>query len=261
MSLAETDCIYPIWSAPSHVKALFTTRAGGISVGALASLNLGRSVGDDSAAVDENRRRLSVLLGGAPRWMNQVHGVGVAALDEVPPTVPITADAALSRQAKVYCTVTTADCLPVLFSDVDGTLVAAAHAGWRGLAAGVLEQTVSAMHVSGSSVVVFLGPAIGPRAFEVGADVRDVFLANAMPSDRTATEEAFTALPNNIAEKWLADLYALARIRLRRVGVLDPNIAGGTYCTFSDETRFFSHRRESSRGKRSGRMAAVIWRE
>lgn len=240
---APTDWIEPDWPAPLKVKALVTTRNGGVSVGPYASLNLGTLVGDDLQAVAENRARLSARLPSEPKWLQQVHGIDVVQVDRAAGNC--TADAAFTCVAGVVCAVQIADCLPVLFCDRAGTRVAAAHAGWRGLSAGVLEQTVSALGVSPRELMAWLGPAIGPQKFEVGSDVFE-----SLTADDTAAKAAFKSLRE---EKWLADLYALARHRLSRAGM--TSVFGGGLCTFSDPGRFFSHRRD----RVTGRQGAFIW--
>jgi len=238
--------IFPDWPAPARVRAFVTTRAGGVSAGGCASLNLGMRCGDDARSVAENRSRLASRLPCAPVWLRQVHGVAVAdadaahAKDEEPE-----ADAAVARRANTVCAVLVADCMPVLFTDEAASVVAVAHAGWRGLAAGVLEATLDAMRVRPESVLAWLGPAIGPRAYEVGDEVRAAFLARDQ-----AAEQAFT--PTRPGH-WRLDLYRVARQRLAARGV--TRVTGGGFCTYSDRARFFSHRRDN----RSGRMAALAW--
>lgn len=245
---SNKDFIVPVWPVPSNVRALLTTRQGGVSLGPYASLNLGNHVGDDRSAVAANRALLreSLAGGGDPVWLEQVHGtrvVDAASCSPVDP--PAQADASFSREPGVVCTVMTADCLPVLFCADDGSVVAAAHAGWRGLLAGVLEETVAALAVPPGTVLAYLGPAIGPRAFEVGDEVRSAFVA-----EDTAMATAFKpARPG----KWLADLYLLARLRLARQGVI--RVYGGDCCTYGDADRFFSYRRDGQ----TGRMASMIW--
>jgi hypothetical protein len=240
--------IRPDWPAPANVRAAATTRTGGVSAGAYRSLNLGTHVGDDPVAVQENRRRLAGALGLAvePRWMNQVHGVGVARAGEAQ-AAPV-ADAMIARRPLQVCVVMTADCLPVLFCDEAGTRVAAAHAGWRGLAAGVIEATVAALGQSGvpaGRLMAWIGPAISGPAYEVGSDVRDALLA----SD-PATAGGF--LPN-ARGRWQLDLPALARRRLAAAGI--ARVSGGDLCTHGDPARFFSHRRDGN----CGRQATLIW--
>lgn len=222
-----------------------STRAGGASVGPYASLNLGEHVGDDPARVIENRRRLfqAAALPAEPRWLNQVHGTVV--VDAAQTTNGAEADASFTTQGNTVCAIMTADCLPVLFCDDAGAVVAAAHAGWRGLVSGVLENTVRALPVAPSSLMAWLGPAIGPNAFEVGAEVRDAFV------QREAS--AAVAFRGAADGKFFADLFALARRRLAAAGV--SRIYGGGVCTHSDPLRFFSHRRDS----RCGRMATLVW--
>lgn len=241
------DWIVPDWPAPPHVQAFITTRAGGVSTGPYASLNLGTSVGDAPAAVTENRARVRAVLPGDPVWLKQMHGTAIVDAGLQPVLPP--ADASYATGRNVVCTIQIADCLPVLFTDRAGTLVAAAHAGWRGLAGGVLRSALSvfAAHgVSTKDVIAYIGPGIGPGAFEVGQDVYEAFAA---PDPGAAA--AFVARGNG---KWLADLHALARRALGRLGV--AGIYGETLCTASDPLRFFSYRRD----KVTGRMAAMIWR-
>jgi purine-nucleoside/S-methyl-5'-thioadenosine phosphorylase / adenosine deaminase len=239
------DWIVPAWPAPAAVRAVTTTRHGGVSVPPWDSMNPADHVGDQPGAVAENRARLSraLQLPAAPVWLQQVHGVGVVNAAQVH-GVPA-ADAAWTAQAGVVCAVMTADCLPVLLCDRAGQCVAAAHAGWRGLAAGVLEQTVQALPARPEALLAWLGPAIGPAAYVVGAEVRDAFLA----SDADAAD-AFT-----VAEQggWHADLYRLARLRLSRLGV--SAVFGGDWCSFTAPERFYSYRREGV----TGRMASLIW--
>jgi hypothetical protein len=239
------DWIVPDWPAPATVRAFMTTRAGGVSRGACAGFNVSYKVGDDPAAVDENRRRLGALLPAGPCWLTQVHGTRVveAGAAEEPPQ----ADASFTRRTGTVCVVTVADCVPVLFCDTAGTVVAAAHAGWRGLAGGVLENTVQSLGIPAAEVLAWLGPGIGPRAFEVGDDVREVFLQH----DAAAASAFAPRAPG----KWLADLYTLARQRLATHGV--TRVFGGDHCTFSEPERFFSWRRERA----GGRMAALVWIE
>lgn len=239
------DWIVPDWPAPATVRAFVTTRAGGVSRGACAGFNVSYKVGDDPAAVDENRRRLGALLPAGPCWLTQVHGTQV--VEAGPAEEPPQADASFTRRPGTVCVVTVADCVPVLFCDTAGTVVAAAHAGWRGLAGGVLENTVQALGIPAPEVLAWLGPGIGPRAFEVGDDVRAAFLQH----DAAAAAAFVPRAPG----KWLADLYMLARQRLAARGV--TRVFGGDHCTFSEPGRFFSWRRERA----GGRMAALAWIE
>jgi len=241
--LAPAEWIEPDWPTPARVRALVTTRSGGVSGGPYASLNLGARVGDDEEAVRENRARLRAALPSEPKWLQQVHGTDVVQADRV--DAEACADAAFTTAPEVVCTVQIADCLPVLLCDRAGTSVAAAHAGWRGLSAGVLERAVAALPAAPKDLIAWLGPAIGPRKFEVGGDVLGTFTR----SDPDAAM-AFEPLREG---KWLADLYALARLRLRRAGV--SAVFGGGLCTFADPQRFFSHRRD----RVTGRHAACIW--
>lgn len=222
------EFITPDWTAPPNVRALVTTRSGGVSTGPYASLNLGDHVGDDPVAVAANRRLLRTYLPVDPIWLQQVHGT--RCVDASHAAIGCEADASFARTPGVVCAVLTADCLPILLCDTDGTVVAAAHAGWRGLAAGVIEATVAAMGVPSDRLMTWLGPAIGPQHFEVGGEVRDVFLAH----DPKA-QQAFVAKPNG---KWLCDIYLLARQRLEALGVCRPTNAD--FCTVRDAARFFS---------------------
>ncbi|MDX1757281.1 MAG: peptidoglycan editing factor PgeF [Marinobacter sp.] len=246
---SELAVITPDWPAPAQVRAGCTTRQGGVSASMWASLNLGSHVQDNEADVQENRRRLADWSGLPPDrfyWLNQVHGTAVAC---VPVEGVPEADAGVTGQAGQVCTVLTADCLPVLFCDLAGSRVAAVHAGWRGLCGGVLEQTVAALGRPPEQLLAWLGPAIGPEAFEVGGEVREAFVQ----ADAQAAS-AFRASPAHSGH-YLADLYRLARQRLRSLGL--TQIYGGEYCTVSDPTRFFSYRRDGI----TGRMASVIWIE
>ena len=244
MKLPHPDWIVPGWPAPANVKALITTRAGGVSKGPFASFNLGLRTGDDPQAVAANRDRLNSLLPQQPSWLRQVHGTSVIEADTLAGRPE--ADAGIARRPGTVCAVLVADCIPVLLADRAGTTIAIAHAGWRGLAGGVIENTARRMAVDPRGLIAYLGPGIGPGAFEVGADVRDAFLA--------CDADAAAAFTPHAAGKWLADLFLLARQRLRRAGV--GEIHGGALCTYSNARRFFSYRRERT----TGRMAALIWR-
>ncbi|HEV7609044.1 MAG TPA: peptidoglycan editing factor PgeF [Steroidobacteraceae bacterium] len=242
------------WRLPGGVHAAFTTRAGGASAAPWDSFNVAAHVGDAPADVAANRTRLKELLTlpAEPSWLNQVHGVAVSDLDRAPAVIPQTADAAVASIAGRVCVVMVADCLPVLFASRDGKRIAAAHAGWRGLVAGVLERTVAALRVPGAQLTAWLGPAISRQNFEVGEDVRAAFGA----SD-TGVAAAFEP---NARGRWQADLTALARRRLAALGVTD--ISGGEWCTFADRERFYSHRRDGHlHSGMGGRMAALIWRD
>jgi YfiH family protein len=235
----------PDWPAPASVKALSTIRQGGVSTGVYASLNLGSHVGDEPAAVLRNRLLLEqdAALPATPAWLNQVHGTAVLDLSKWQGELA-TADAAVSRQVGQVCLVMTADCLPVLFCNRQGTQVAAAHAGWRGLCEGVLEQTL-AHFANPADVMVWFGPAIGPGQFEVGAEVRTAFMQK-----NAGANLAF--VPQGDA-KYLANIYLLARQRLMAAGV--SQFYGGEHCTFSEPELFFSYRRDGQ----TGRMASCIW--
>ena len=237
--------IVPDWPAPERVKSLMTTRAGGVSAPPWDSLNLGDHVGDDSAAVAANRACLRERLPAEPGWLKQVHSARVVELGR---DSAREADAAVTRAPGLVCAVLTADCLPVLFCDRAGSVVAAAHAGWRGLAEGVLEATVAAMQVPPAEVIAWLGAAIGPDAFEVGDEVRQAFVGR-------HPEAAAAFVPQAAPGKWRADIYQLARIRLGHTGV--QAVYGGGRCTFSEAETFYSYRREGV----TGRMAALVWFE
>lgn len=237
------------WQPPRGVHAAFTTRAGGVSQAPWDSLNLGSHVGDTPDSVAANRARLRqwLSLPTEPAWLEQVHGVAVCDLDSSQDwSHTPAADAAVASKAARVCVIMVADCLPVLFASRDGQRIAAAHAGWRGLAAGVLERTVAAMGVAGKELTAWLGPSISAPHFEVGDDVRTAFVAQ-----DSGAAALFTA---NARGRWQADLPGLARRRLGAVGV--TAVTGGQWCTFADRERFFSHRRDG----RGGRMAALIWR-
>ena len=234
--------ICPDWTVAAQVQALSTTRAGGLSQGKHAGLNLGARCGDAPEHVAANRALLRELLPQEPGWLQQVHGSRVL---ELPAGAGAEADAVWTRQPGVVCAVLTADCLPVLLCERDGACVAAAHAGWRGLAGGVLEATVSAMGQPGEQLCAWLGPAIGAAAFEVGPEVRAAFLAI-----DSAAAQAFRP---GLGDRWYADLYLLARQRLAAVGV--TAVSGGDLCTWSDAARFYSYRRDGV----TGRMASLVW--
>ena len=236
------DWLTPDWPAPAWVKGCITTRSGGISAAPFDRFNLGEHVEDDPVAVTTNRQRLISQLGCKPAWLRQVHGVAVVPAE---PDEVLEADGSWTATPGVACSVMTADCLPVLFCDRAGSRVAAAHAGWRGLAGGVLEATLDALAVAPEEVLVWLGPAIGPQAFEVGAEVRDAFMAV-----HPQAAEAFAASIN--PGRYMADIYRLARIRLAARGV--TAVYGGGFCTYSDP-RFYSYRRAA----RTGRFASLIW--
>lgn len=242
------DLIRPNWPAPARVRAAASTRTGGVSTGLYASLNLGDHVGDDAAAVAANRARLRAALSlpGEPLWLRQVHGARVA--EAASDGIGAEADAMIATAPGQVCAVLTADCLPVLFCDPQGTCVAAAHGGWRGLAGGVLEATVAAfarVGVAPKGLLAWIGPAIGASAYEVGDEVRA-----ALVERDPAAAAGFAA---NARGRWQLDLVAIARMRLAAAGV--ERVYGGDLCTFSDPARFFSHRRDGQ----CGRQATLIW--
>ena len=245
--LSKFILIHPDWPAPNNVRAISTTRTGGVSDAPFDSLNLSDRVDDDPEAVAANREHLLARsdLPGQPRWLRQTHGNRVADLDQASGTPE--ADAGISRTSRMVCAVLTADCLPVLFCDANGDIVAAAHAGWRGLAGGVLEATVAAMRCEPADILVWLGPAIGADVFVVGDEVREVFV-----DQHSQCETAFRASQSG---RWLADLYVLARLRLGAMGI--EKVFGGDHCTYSEPERFFSYRRDG----KCGRMATLIWSE
>lgn len=267
------DWLVPDWPAPSHVKALFTTRTGGVSAAPFDSFNLGDHVRDDPAAVHTNRACLEHWLGAHPVFLQQVHGTAVTTLDRHTPDSTV-ADACLTTRPGVACTVMVADCLPVLFTDTDGTVVAAAHAGWRGLVGagadvpgqGVLEtcwaemaaalqrrQPLRSREQMAGHTLAWLGPCIGPQAFEVGEEVRAAFLA-------WSADAASCFQPRPAPGKYLANLPQLARLRLRAMGItrLFGNDGTPAWCTVTQASRFFSHRRDAARLGSTGRMAACI---
>lgn len=237
------DLFVPEWPAPPNVRSLQTRRGGGVSQPPWDSFNLGDHVGDSPEDVARNRQRLCDALPVSPCWLKQVHGVNVVDAAIAPPGSE--ADASFCRQPGAVCVIMTADCLPVLFCDRSGSVVAAAHAGWRGLLDGVLEATVAAMQVAPGEIMAWLGPAIGPTSFEVGAEVRTAFIAR----DELA-DAAFVAGCNG---RFMADLGMLARQRLNSVGV--STIFGGGLCTVDNAAGFFSYRRDGV----TGRMASLIW--
>ncbi len=241
-----SEWIIPDWPAPQRVRACSTTRHGGHSVAPWASLNPAAHVGDNSAHVNRNRQQIAerLKLTLLPQWLDQVHGNAVVRLpaDELLPQ----ADAAITCEPGVVCAVMTADCLPVLFCSNDGREVAAAHAGWRGLCGGVLEQTLARFTCAASDIHAWLGPAIGPAAFEVGPEVRQAFMASHAEAD---------AAFRPAGEKYYADIWLLAEQRLRRAGI--TSVSGSRRCTFTERHDFFSFRRDAI----TGRMATLIWLE
>ncbi len=246
--------IRPVWAAPNDVQAAITTRHGGVSVAPYDSLNLGYATADDRTAVTRNERLTAAALGVPEadiRWVYQVHGTEVHHAESVPANTPLGAteikgDAVVSHTPGLVCAVKVADCMPLLFAARDGSAVGAAHAGWRGLSGGVLERTVEALRVAPEQIVAWMGPCIGPTAFEVGEEVRAAFVAH----DPLAAQHF---VPRATPGKFLCDMYAIAKQRLRAIGV--TNVSGGQYCTFKQPELFFSHRREPI----TGRMAAFVW--
>jgi len=241
--------VFADWPAPNHIHAFSTTRKGGVSQKGYTSLNLGARCGDDPQCVAQNRRQIEQFCPRPPLWLQQVHGIEVyewipGAEDEMPSPQ---ADAIWTQQANTVCAVLTADCLPVLFCDQKGTRVGAAHAGWKGLLHGVLERTVDSMQCAPGQILAWMGPAISQAAFEVGPEVREAFMAV-----QAQSEQAF--IPGK-GDRWHADLYALARMRLAAIGV--HQVFGEPICTFADDQRFYSFRRDGT----TGRMANLIWME
>ena len=248
IGLVQTDCFFLTanWPVPDNVRTLLTTRKGGVSNGYFQSLNVGDHVGDDPQKVIENRRIVEEKAGKKLVYLNQIHSdIVVNAFENQ--SIKAESDASDDRSGQVACAVMTADCLPVLLCDDKGTVVAAAHAGWRGLAGGVLQNTISAMGVAPESLLAYLGPAIGPDAFEVGQNVWDAFC---LPIAQA--EQAFEAIGDG---KYLADIYMLARLILQREGV--NQIFGGEHCTVLERDTFFSYRRDGQ----TGRMVSAIWLE
>lgn len=256
-SCLQPSWMEPEWPAPAGVRAVSTFRSGGASAPPYASLNLGGHVADSPEAVAQNRRCLAAAAGlpSEPAWLTQVHGIDVADLDaasDVNAAGPASgrlpqADAAFTRQRGRVCAILTADCLPLLLAADSGDVVAAAHAGWRGLAGGVIEAAVGAMGVAPAKLMAWLGPAIGPNHFEVGAEVREALLR--------ADSGAATAFAANARGRYMADLGVLARRRLEASGV--SRVYGGGHCSYADGARYFSHRRDGV----TGRQATLIWLE
>lgn len=259
--MGDIPLIHADWPAPANVQAVVSTRIGGVSIAPWDSLNLGTHVADDPADVADNREQLLCALQkisacAAPQWLNQVHGTVVIEADrDVQQRLHHApdADAVTTTERGLPCVVMTADCLPVFFCDQAGTRVAVAHAGWRGLCDGVLEATLATFS-DASTVLAWMGPAIGPEKFEVGEEVRRAFVEK--PAEKQADRQAAVLAcfqPSHNAGRWMADIYALARLRLQAAGV--KSVHGGGLCTVTDSKRFFSYRRDG----RTGRMASVIW--
>ncbi len=246
MLLKKTDFIYPDWNAPASVKACCTSRNGGVSDSGFSSLNLATHVEDDASRVALNRQRLRQVCGlpAEPQWLTQTHSTHVINLDR---EMTRQGDAALTATPGIIAVVLTADCLPVLFCNKQGTEVAAAHAGWRGLLNGVLQQTVQQMKSDSSDILAWLGPAIGALQFEVGEEVKQAFI--------TADTDNSHYFAETRTGHYLADLYAIARLHLKKMGIM--HISGGNYCTYRDHELFFSYRRE----KNCGRQASLIYIE
>jgi len=250
----ELNFITPDWKAPNAVKAFVTTRMGGASESQFKSLNLAQHVGDAAAAVISNREKLALAVNSVTQWqwLNQVHGTGVAEAHEV--SGEIEADAWICTQSNIACCILTADCLPVFIASTEGIEIGIIHAGWRGLAEGVIESTIAKMANQPKNLVAWFGPAIGPCHFEVGADVKAAFLNKVSDSvERNLVAECF--LHAEAENKYMADIYSLARIRLNNLGI--TKVSGGNYCTVCDANLFYSHRRDGN----SGRMASVIYTE
>lgn len=248
MASDTLDWLVPDWPAPAWIKAGSTGRAGGQSQSPYHSLNLGDHVGDDIGRVHQNRNQLKQALNlpEDPRWLNQIHGIDVVDVAKQS-SQSTTADACFTTQKDKVCAVLTADCLPLLLCDKNGSRVAAVHAGWRGLFEGVIEAAIHRLACPAKQLLVWLGPAIGPQVFEVGHEVRQAFVER----DKSAGS-AFEAVSPG---KYLADIYALARQRLQVLGIDQEQVYGGQYCSYSDDKRFFSYRRDGV----TGRMATLIW--
>jgi polyphenol oxidase len=276
------DWIIPNWPAPPHVKAVFTSRGiaqtgfvsksgkngySGASQPPFDAFNLGDHVGDDPNHVMANRHMLQVLLGAKPIYLKQIHGTEVVSLTPKTPQGTV-ADACITTEKKLACTIMVADCLPVLFTDIEGRFIAAAHAGWRGLADGVLRQNIESIHAVASvniacnatKIIAWMGPCIGPAAFEVGSEVKAAF-ATSVPMSETM----FKSIGDPLSGKWLADLAGLARLQLKQLGLEKDQIFGNDssaeWCTVNNPLRFFSHRRDAVKLGSSGRMAGCVWME
>jgi len=248
-STNNQNFIFPNWPAPDNVKAVMTTRWGGVSQAPFATMNLGTHVDDVPGDVSDNRAilRQALKLPNEPLWLNQVHGTQIA--NHAKNKSGDDADAVISHKSGDICSIMTADCLPVLFCSTRGDVVAGAHAGWRGLQSGILEKCVESMGCDTDQLLVWLGAAIGPEAFEVGDEVREAFIS-VYPESASAF-----VLKDKRKRKWMADIYKLARVHLGQAGIKEGNIYGGEYCTYKDEVRFYSYRREA----RTGRMVSLIW--
>ncbi|WP_341938974.1 peptidoglycan editing factor PgeF [Marinimicrobium sp. C2-29] len=246
------EFIVPDWPAPASVKAAISTRSGGVSEGAYASFNLAHHVGDSEPAVEDNRRALqnTLKLPGPPQWLEQVHGTQV--VEAQADDWVRTADGCVTDQPGLACSVLTADCLPVLLCNRQGTRVAAAHAGWRGLASGVLAAAVARFNEPSADLMAYLGPALSQEHFEVGVEVLEAFFEAARNAEH-ADQVAASFCPSERPLHFRADLYALARAELQALGL--TRVYGGDYCTYRDSERFYSFRRDGT----TGRMASLIW--
>ncbi|MFT5084621.1 MAG: YfiH family protein [Lentisphaeria bacterium] len=241
----------PQWPSPDNIRSLITTRTGGVSLAPYANFNLGEHVGDASASVSLNRGNLESYVGAKIEWLTQVHGTQVADLSG-DPCIEVAGDSAITRERRRVCAVMAADCLPILLCDDKGEQVAAVHAGWRGLAAGIVEQTLARFEQRPERIYAYLGPAISQTHFEVGEDVVEAFLA--AEKERPYSEPSAKAFKRGSGEgKFFADIYGLARAELNGAGI--KGVYGGDYCTYSDRVRFYSYRRDGV----TGRMASLIW--
>ena len=247
--------LLPDWPAPANIRATVTTRIGGISEAPYASFNLGGHVGDEDYAVHHNRKLLAEDIGGSTafQWVRQVHGADVLVLDNGLVDEGREADAIYTQQENIACGVLTADCLSVFFCDDEGQEIAVAHAGWRGLAGGVLQNTLAQFDADPARILAWIGPAIGPCHFEVGADVRDAILD--MDITEIDFEESILFQEGDAPGKWMADLFAIAKIVLAAQGV--KQIYGEPLCTWCEFDRFYSYRRDGE----TGRFASIIWKE
>lgn len=247
--MAEPVSLIPDWPAPAHVKLVSTTRNGGCSFPPYESFNLALHTRDDAANVTKNRAKLMQYfhLPSAPVWLNQVHGPRVVSLDGLADTSKVfDADASWTRQENTVCAVLTADCLPVFITDIKGSVVAIAHAGWRGLLAGIITETIKSLNLKRQDILVWLGPAIGPEAFVVGSDVAALF--------GEKQRYYLSAFAEDSTGDWRCDLYQLARIELSHLGI--EQVYGGDFCTYTDSGQFYSYRRD---GENTGRQAHCIW--
>jgi polyphenol oxidase len=269
------DWLVPQWPAPPHVKAIFTSRAGGVSLAPFDSFNLGNHVGDEASDVAANRQILHSNISAKPIYLKQVHGTDIVTLSTETLQNTI-ADACITQQRNLACTIMVADCLPVFFTDVEGRFVAAVHAGWRGLANGVLNESMNSIleekisladvlhRVLATEIIAWLGPCIGQNAFEVGSEVKVEFAAK-LPNSASMFTHVSKSASDEVSGQWMADLAGLARLNLQQLGVLPHHIFGNDgsaeWCTLSNPLRYFSHRRDAVSLGGSGRMAGCIWIE